>query len=231
LQFFSIYNIIKNNRANGGKGGAMFLSGSNSGADIEGVAFEGNVARDGGGGISVEKNSIVRMNSVIANNNVAVDPSVPADGDHVSSGGFLQAYFAGPLLVRNVSMGHNRADNSGGAMQLEATAGAFHKVVFENNTAKYGNGGALLATGSSEIHLLETTMTNNVAKMGAGGHVAISSSKLVVHDQETAMQWPKSAPTFTTGFELMVTRPTTMSGGTAEYGGSISATGTVSCTF
>jgi predicted outer membrane repeat protein len=218
----------------------MFLSGSNSGADIERVAFEGNVARDGGGGIRVEMNAIVRMNSVIANNNFAVDPRksaavlcdcVPVKEDHVSSGGFLQAYFAGPLLMRNVSMVHNRADNSGGAIQLEATAGAFHKVIFENNTAKYGNGGGLLATGSSEIHLLETTMTNNVAKMGAGGHVAISSSKLVVHDQETAMQWPKSAPTFTTGFELMVTRPTTMSGGTAEYGGSISATGTVSCTF
>jgi len=206
--------------------------------------FQGNVATGGGGGISVEKNAIVQMFEVQAENNIAFDPKksdpklcscVPAEEDHISSGGFLHAIFAGPLVMRDTILKNNRADNNGGAIQIGATAGVFHNVIFENNTAKYGSGGGLSATGSSEIHLLESTLTQNTAPKGSGGHVAVSFSKFIVHSFQSAMMWPFSPPTFpydqndgsahAEGIQYAVNGPTVMTGGVAKFGGSLAATG------
>ena len=221
---------FKANQAKDGKGGALHLSGANSGAKLDNVVFDSNYAGLGGGGISVDKGAVLRMKNSDAFKNYVrpmrkyIDEKGKSKvADYGSSGGFLHAlYGARFMLIQDTRLRNNTSGKRGGAMHVESTTMALHNIDLFHNVAGE-KGGGLSALNGAEIHMSQSKAKNNQARTSGGGDVFVSSSKLIVHGVGSKLEWPAMRPIFHENINLVANSGTTMTGGVAQHGGSIAA--------
>jgi predicted outer membrane repeat protein len=181
---------FKDNVAHGA-GGAFLLSGISAGVRFEANAFIRNTVLSGSGGavhISGQAGLVMR-HSISQNNSVR-------HGD----GGFLFAESASSMLISSMLIrdGVTGTHGGGGGMAVTATRVALENVTFQECRSGSKGGGGLLLDGDAEAHLFHTKMIGNEAKgsSSSGGHVRLSSSKLVVHSSGSVLRWPGVEPMF-----------------------------------
>ena len=182
---FSMHNVtFMDNVAVSGNGGAVELSGANTGARFEnGCEFIHNSALTGSGGaLSVEDSASAHIVSATAKNNSAQE-----------NGGFLFGSFAAPLLLQNVHILSSIAkEGGGGAISISSSNMALDLVNVKGSNSGSG-GGALLVDKGASAHLLRTTFEDNNATSN-GGHVQVAASALVIHDTDTSLAWEMKKP-------------------------------------
>ena len=221
---------FKANQATDGKGGALHLSGANSGAKLDNVVFDSNYAGLGGGGISVDKGAALRMKNSDAFKNYVrpmrkyIDENGKSKvADYGSSGGFLHALYGGPfMLIQDTRLRNNTSGKRGGAMHVESTTMALHNIDLFHNVAGEKGGGLSVLNGA-EIHMSQSKAKNNQARTSGGGDVYVSSSKFIFHGVGSKLVWPAMRPIFHENLDLVANSGTTLTGGVAQHGGSIAA--------
>lgn len=138
---------------------------------VDGVTINGNTASgvaadQGGGGIYNLSGQLLVTNGTTITNNVA-------DGAAGSGGGILNDV-GGQLQINNATISENSAVRAGGA--LEDVSGAsttvsLEEVTMSDNVASSspGNGGAVHITGSGNINITNSVVTDNFASAEGGG--------------------------------------------------------------
>ena len=151
---------------------------------IDGTAFTGNQASDGGGITSIYTNPVVN-NAVFQNNHaVKADPWSPIYG----SGGGYFAQRGSPVLT-NAHFISNTADAYGGGADNYLTGNArYFNVVFQGNTAQYG-GGLNHASGNTTV--ANNTFVNNTASVKGGAVYNMDNGYVLITNN---VIWGNSAP-------------------------------------
>ena len=200
-------------------GGALQLSGFNSGAELTNVDFVENEAGDNGGAIVVDKNAALQWKGGMAQSNKVVGMN--------SDGGFLYTNFGRSILMNTCVVEQNTCEGSGGALYVGSTIIALSNMNFNSNRAMgnseghWGSGGAVAAKQGSHVHVLSSTFTNNTANE-YGGQAYIVSSSFIIHNKGTLFEWPKMDPILPAIVSLTAYTGTTFAHGSASSGGSIS---------
>ena len=224
------------------KGGAIHISGSQSGAFLSGncifhdnrvgatanssdgqsgVVARGSDCGRGGGGISVEDSADLYLHDAISTG----DTAITSDGD----GGFsLPALRVKSCCKMSVSTGFQR-NRRWRRAQCVHHAIALDRVEIRNCRAGARGGGGILLYGEATADLIRgCILSSNTASTEFGGNVRLASSRLNVHSDSYTLEWPASAPVFPHVMSLNShhdapanRRPTTIDHGVARSGGGI----------
>ena len=166
-------------------GGALRLDGVKIVAKITRCSFIDNIAKTGGqgGAISLSNGAAVQSFNLIAQQNVA------------STGGFLYAKKAMPILLQGALIENSRAFTGGGAIALFSTTMALDSVRLARSTCLGSvGGGALLLDEGSTAHLLNTEIIDSESPNGPGGHVVNIASSLNIYNRDALVLWPGIEP-------------------------------------
>ncbi len=182
--------VIRGNRASQ-RGGGIHFTGSTS-ATIAGSVISHNIADStGGGGVSINNTSVVRLTATAIDSNQANGPASATQGgggayitDGTSfemnggsvSGNSTQTGWGGGIWSRNASVTlaavdvvGNRAGGSGGAFAFNArTTAAFTGGVVRDNQAVAGSGGGVLLVDGT-LTANGTDVAGNIAAVRGGG--------------------------------------------------------------
>ena len=196
------------NTAQNGKGGGAWANYSN--ATLTGSAFEGNAAKQDGGGIYVmyaltATDTVFSNNASQANGGGAYNNTGRAaltrgsfGGNRAGLGGGLFAY--GPSLsMTGTQFFSNTALSNGGGVFLNFY-GALTNTVFSANNASQDGGGIASAIGP--LNIWQTRFVANRAARGGGAAPGSGSATWIINSL-----FDRNIATTTLGSALFITRP------------------------
>ena len=156
-------------------GGALYIK-TRSSVYIKWCSFKRNEAADGGGAISYFGN-ILEISNTAFQHNAAV-------GWNNAAGGALLASSQSNVSVSCCIFERNQAKYLGGAIYYEGNRLDISNTTFDNNAAvaskRYGDGGALSTTGSSNVNISHCYFKEN--KANEGGAISHYGNKLEILD-------------------------------------------------
>jgi len=153
--------IVSNNFADS-KAGGIFLFYSND--SLYNVNIFNNTVNANGGGIYFESSQGSFLNNVTIKNNQATN----GDG----GGLFCQSSspsFYSALITENISC------NNGGGIHCYDSSPSFYSVLIAENTSG-NNGGGINCYDNLNLHLVNTTIVNNIATLNGGGIYSSNSN-------------------------------------------------------
>ncbi|MBL7047376.1 MAG: right-handed parallel beta-helix repeat-containing protein [Candidatus Marinimicrobia bacterium] len=152
---------------------------------LEDLYILGNiVTQDGGGLYCYNSSSPVLNNVTIVNNNagsdgggifcsVSCDPILTnvtiSNNTAVQKGGGILCWDSNPTLT-NVTLTGNTVSDRGGGLYLYNTSPTFNNVLIIGNSA-YNEGGGVFCRANSNLHLINSTISDNVASVNEGGGI------------------------------------------------------------
>lgn len=175
-------NVTFSNNAGAGHGGGMFLDSGTwrrGVVTLDGVRFEGNTAREGGGGLAAFSSLDVTATDCAWVGNTALGGGVDCQG-----GGLLVMSEAGSAVLRNATFEGNAAlsptdtGGGGGAAFFGANASLLFSRVLSNSAQ--GDGGGLLFSGGTRLLVAGSTLAGNSITAGSrGGALAAINARNV----------------------------------------------------
>ncbi|KAK3241672.1 hypothetical protein CYMTET_48591 [Cymbomonas tetramitiformis] len=178
------------------KGGGAVCSNGGS-AEMHGCTFSGNYADGTGGGAVYSTEDSVEMHNCMFSQNHADGTGGGAvssnkgsvemhgctfSGNYASTGngGVLNSNHGLVWFEQSIMVGNRVKFGGGGSIYL--LGGHLHTgfgVIFENNNAKKGSGGALQCGDEAFVQLNNTRIQYNEAEQGAGIHIGHCSVELI----------------------------------------------------
>jgi len=136
-----------------GDGGGIFIE--NGTLIVEGCLFDANESADVGGGIYARTNTTVTISDSLFENNLA------------PRGSGMAAFRGNATITRSsfVNNGNTQDAVFGGGLHANDANVIVEGSLFDGNTIN-DDGSAVFATGGSEVELLNSVFTNNVADVG-----------------------------------------------------------------
>lgn len=159
--YFYSNKTVKSDAGKGGRGGAIYNRGANSGLTIESCVF---------GGSDLGNTSAADGGAIWANRQTTITGTGTFEGNSSSAGGGA-VYVTGSsvVIVSGQAFTNNRASN-GGAISSNNAGNNFTVTssTFTSNGAT-GNGGVIYSIGTLVVE--DATFQGNIAKSGAGVYV------------------------------------------------------------
>ncbi len=234
-------------------GGGIYCEDSDGGITIDNSTITGNTANGDGGGVAVDSTNasigVLKItDSTISNNEadgdggglyvtsygiMTIDGSTISGNTSIDNGGGVSAQNLDTLVINDSYIQNNYAEDDGGGASIEDTRYQVSILdsTISGNTAEFGDGGGVYATGFNYGSQLSVTLNNsdvtgNTANNGDGGGLAVSNSvySLQIIDSDISNNYAYqtgggiSADDSTSYLDLEISN-STISGNTADDDG------------